>query len=58
MIIFSATITLTLEIRRTNAADSQLSKAISEGIEMLKRVQSENKLAKEACCILNELKLD
>lgn len=58
MIVFSATITLTLETRRTNSADSQLLLAIAESIEMLGRVQSENKLAKEAYCILNELKLD
>jgi hypothetical protein len=57
MIIFSVTITLTLEIRRNNPADSQFSWAISESIKMLKLVQSENKLAKEARCILNELKL-
>jgi len=58
MIAFSATITLTLETRRANTADSQLLLAIIESKEMLGRVQSENKLAKEACCILNELKLD
>jgi hypothetical protein len=57
MIVFSAAITLTLETRRTNVHDSQLSRAISESIKMLERVQSENKLAKEACCILDELNL-
>jgi hypothetical protein len=58
MIVFSAIVTLTLETRRINPIDSQLLRATSESTEMLERVQSENKLAKEAHHMLDELKLN
>jgi uncharacterized protein with PhoU and TrkA domain len=56
MVIFSATVTLALEVRRTTEPDPQLVQAIIESEKTLHRVQIDNKLAKEALSILQELR--
>jgi hypothetical protein len=57
MVTFSATVTLALEVRRTTEPDPQLIQAISESEHILGRVQSENKLARDALSILHELRI-
>jgi hypothetical protein len=56
MVTFSATITLALEVRRAVEPDLQLIQAIAESEKTLKRVQSDNKLARHALAILQELR--
>lgn len=56
MIFFSATVTLTLEIRRSSQPDPQLVQAIAESEKALERVKFDNKLARDALSILQELR--
>lgn len=56
MIFFSATITLTLEVRRSSQPDLQLVQAITESEKTLESVKSHNKLARDALSILQELR--
>ncbi|KAF1923822.1 uncharacterized protein M421DRAFT_74328 [Didymella exigua CBS 183.55] len=57
MLIFSATVTLALEVRRVDDADPQLIEAIADSVQTLERVESQNNLAKEARRILDEMRL-
>ncbi|KAF2710051.1 hypothetical protein K504DRAFT_476151 [Pleomassaria siparia CBS 279.74] len=57
MIIFSATVTLALEVRKGENPDPQFTDAIIQSDRLLERVQSQNKLAREALSILHELKI-
>jgi hypothetical protein len=56
MVTFSATVTLALEVRKTSDPDPQLLQAIAESERILDRVKSNNKLAKDALSILQELR--
>lgn len=56
MVFFSATITLTLEVRRGIQRDPRLVQAIAESERTLERVKSDNKLAQEALSILQEFR--
>jgi hypothetical protein len=53
MVVFSATVTLALEVERSEAPDSQFVDAIMQSTELLKCVKSQNKLASEALSILH-----
>jgi hypothetical protein len=53
MVVFSATVTLALEVERSEKPDSQLIDAITQSSEILKRVQSQNKVASEALSMLH-----
>lgn len=57
MIVFSATVTLALEVRRTDDPDPQVVEAITNSMKNLERVEAQNKLAQEARHILTELRL-
>jgi hypothetical protein len=56
MVIFSATVTLVLEVQRTTEPDPQIVQAIEESEKTLDRVQTHNKLAREALSIVQELR--
>jgi hypothetical protein len=56
MVTFSATVTLALEVRRSPEPDLQLIQAIAESEETLKRVQNDNRLARDALFILQGLR--
>ncbi|CAI6338070.1 unnamed protein product [Periconia digitata] len=54
MFIFSATVTIALEVQRTETPDPQCLEAIAQGKQLLGKVQFQNKLAREALSILQE----
>ncbi|PVH99935.1 hypothetical protein DM02DRAFT_493999, partial [Periconia macrospinosa] len=54
MLIFSATVTLALEVRRADEQNSRFIDAITQSKNLLRTVQFENKLAREALSILQE----
>jgi hypothetical protein len=56
MVTFSATVTLALEVRKTTDPDAQLVQAIAESERTLDRVKNNNKLARDALSILQELR--
>ncbi|KAF2638874.1 hypothetical protein P280DRAFT_491342 [Massarina eburnea CBS 473.64] len=56
MVIYSAMVTLALEVQRSEEPDSQILDAIIQGEGLLKQVQTQNKLANEALIMLRELK--
>jgi hypothetical protein len=56
MVTFSATVTLALEVRRTTEPDPQFVQAIAESERTLERVRNDNKLARDALSILQELR--
>lgn len=55
MLIFSTTVTLALEVQGSADPDPQFIQAVRESKDLLKRVQSQNKLASEALLMLDEL---
>jgi hypothetical protein len=56
MVTFSATVTLALEVRRTPEPDPHIVQAIAESERTLDLVQNDNKLARDALSILQELR--
>lgn len=55
MLTFSSTVTLVLEVQGSDNPDPQFIQAIRESKDLLKRVESQNKLAREAHLLLEEL---
>jgi hypothetical protein len=55
MVTFSATVTLALEVQKSPEQNVQLVRAIADSEKVLERVQSDNKLARDALSILHEL---
>lgn len=57
MFIFSATVTIALEVPRNEQPDPQYIDAIIQGKQLLERVEFQNKLAREALSILQEFNM-